>query len=109
MFALLRERALPELIAYARAQANELRLWSAGCATGDEAYSLAILAAEALGAELEQFAVQIFATDLDADAVAFARRGNFRAPALAGLPTSSSPARSPSKTATMSSIRGCVA
>jgi two-component system, chemotaxis family, CheB/CheR fusion protein len=86
LFELLREQVLPELIAHARTQGNELRLWSAGCATGEEAYSLAILVAEALGTELEQFAVQIFATDLDPDAVAFARRGIYPATALAGLP-----------------------
>ena len=70
---------LPDLIAQAREHGNELRIWSAGCATGEEAYSLAILVAEALGDELERFNVQIFATDLDEEAVAFARRGVYPA------------------------------
>ncbi|HEX6819211.1 MAG TPA: chemotaxis protein CheB, partial [Ktedonobacterales bacterium] len=82
----LRERVLPELIAYARTQGNVLRIWSAGCATGEEAYSVAVLVAEALGDELSQFAVQVFATDLDEDALAFARRGIYPAAALASVP-----------------------
>ncbi|MGZ3581465.1 MAG: chemotaxis protein CheB [Ktedonobacterales bacterium] len=84
-YAALRERVLPELIAYARTQGNVLRIWSAGCATGEEAYSVAILVAEALRDEPRQFAVQIFATDLDEDALAFARRGIYPAAALASV------------------------
>jgi two-component system, chemotaxis family, CheB/CheR fusion protein len=85
LFSVLRQQVLPELIARARTQGNELRIWSAGCATGEEAYSLAILVAELLGEEVSQFSVRIFATDLDAEAVAFARRGIYPASALAGL------------------------
>jgi two-component system, chemotaxis family, CheB/CheR fusion protein len=85
LFAALRQQVLPELIAHARTHGNELRIWSAGCATGEEAYSLAILVAELLGEEVSQFNVRIFATDLDAEAVAFARRGIYPASALAAL------------------------
>lgn len=86
LFAALRNVALPDLIAQARRRGNELRIWSAGCATGEEAYSLAILVAEALGEELERFSIQIFATDLDEEAIAFARRGVFSASGLASVP-----------------------
>jgi two-component system, chemotaxis family, CheB/CheR fusion protein len=86
LFAHLREQLLPELIAAARERGNELRLWSAGCATGEEAYSLAILVADALGDELEKFSIRIFATDLDPDAVAFARRGIYPVTALQNVP-----------------------
>jgi two-component system CheB/CheR fusion protein len=85
LFDYLRERVLPELIAATRRRGNELRLWSAGCATGEEPYSLAILVAEALGDELELFTVRIFATDLDGDAITFARRGVYPAATLAPL------------------------
>jgi two-component system CheB/CheR fusion protein len=85
-FRVLRERVLPELIAQGRTQGSQLRLWSAGCATGEEAYSLAILVAEALGPELSQFTVRLFATDLDERAVAFARQAVYPAAALAGVP-----------------------
>jgi two-component system CheB/CheR fusion protein len=86
LFNHLRDQILPGLIEEARKQGNELRLWSAGCATGEEAYSLAILVSELLGDELEQFTVRIFATDLDSDAVAFGRRGVYPASALKNLP-----------------------
>jgi len=82
LFSYLREQALPPLIDAARGRGNELRLWSAGCATGEEAYSLAILVAEVLGADLDRFTVRIFATDLDATAIDFARRGVYPASAL---------------------------
>ena len=86
LFSNLREQVLPRLIDEARQRGNELRLWSAGCATGEEAYSLAILVSELLGQELEQFAVRVFATDLDAEAVAFARRGIYPGSALKDVP-----------------------
>jgi two-component system CheB/CheR fusion protein len=88
LFAALSEQVLPELIAHAEEQGidHELRVWSAGCATGEEAYSLAMLVAEALGEQLPLFTVQIFATDVDDEAVAFARRGVYTAAALADVP-----------------------
>ena len=86
LFTALRQQVIPDLIAQARERGNELRIWSAGCATGEEAYSLAILVAEALGDEIERFNVQIFATDLDEDAVAFARRGIYPHASVASLP-----------------------
>ncbi len=87
LFTVLREETLPELLAHAQKAGNDLRIWSAGCATGEEAYSLAILVVEALdnGESLEHVPAQIFATDLDAEAVAFARRGVYPAAALVGL------------------------
>jgi two-component system CheB/CheR fusion protein len=86
LFEYLRINVLPELIEYGRTHGNDVRIWSAGCATGEEAYSLAILVAELLGPALEQFNVRIFATDIDAEAVAFARRGIYPAAALSTMP-----------------------
>ncbi|WAS87605.1 CheR family methyltransferase [Corallococcus sp. NCRR] len=54
---------------------TELRIWSAGCATGEEAYSLAIIAAEALGPGYPGAELKVFGTDVDEDAIATARRG----------------------------------
>lgn len=85
LFAVLRAEVLPDLIADSRTRDHELRIWSAGCATGEEAYSLAILVCEILGEELDRFNIKIFATDLDADAIAFARRGVYPFAAVAGL------------------------
>lgn len=84
-FTYLREQVLPGLIAEAR-ERGDLRIWSAGCATGEEAYSLAILVAEELGDDLETLPVRIFATDVAAEAVDFARHGVYPPAVLAGLP-----------------------
>ncbi|MBN2193203.1 MAG: PAS domain-containing protein [Polyangiaceae bacterium] len=72
----LKQVALPELLA-ARASNGALRAWVPGCATGEEAYSLAIVLKEAI-AQLRPdrgIAVQVFATDLDKDAIERARAG----------------------------------
>ncbi len=86
LFDNLKTHVLPELIAEAQKRNAELRLWSAGCATGEEAYSLAMLVAELLREEDIELGVRIFATDLDSAAVAFARQGIYPARALAGVP-----------------------
>jgi two-component system CheB/CheR fusion protein len=86
LFEYLRSQVLPGLIAEARRENRELRIWSAGCSTGEEAYSLAIVVAEALGDEMPWPDVRIFATDIDRKAVAFARRGLYSAAAMTGLP-----------------------
>ncbi len=90
LFTFLRDRILPEMIARARARSDplEIRVWSAGCSTGEEAYSVAMLLHDALGQDLLRFSVRIFATDVDADAVAFARRGRYPASTLANVPES---------------------
>jgi two-component system CheB/CheR fusion protein len=74
-FALLEQEILPKLIERGRERGRVLRLWSAGCATGEEAYSLAILIASMLSRELPEWSVRIFATDVDEEAVSYARRG----------------------------------
>ena len=86
LFAYLRNEIVPRIVKHAAERDREIRVWSAGCATGEEAYSLAILFAEALGDSLGQFNVRVFATDLDAEAVNFARRGVYSRSAVANLP-----------------------
>lgn len=61
-----------------------LRLWSAGCATGEEPYSMAIIALEALGSPLPR-PVEIWATDLSTAALAHARGGSYRGRTLGHL------------------------
>ena len=63
-----------------------MRIWSAGCATGEEAYSLALLIADHLGPEFPEWNIKIFATDLAADAIVFARRGLYPQNVLKDLP-----------------------
>jgi chemotaxis methyl-accepting protein methylase/PAS domain-containing protein len=74
----LREHALPELLA-SRPAGQALRAWVPGCSTGEEAYSLAIVLKEAVEATKPkaQFTIQVFATDLDRDAIDKARQGFF--------------------------------
>jgi len=74
----LRETVVPQLVAQ-RSDGGPLRLWSTGGATGEEAYSLAILFAEALGEEEFKRRVKIYATDVDDDALNFGRHGAFSA------------------------------
>jgi two-component system CheB/CheR fusion protein len=86
VFAHVQEKVLPGLIEDARRTGQQLRLWSAGCATGEEAYSLAISAIEAMhdgGAAVD---LRVFATDIDRDAVAYARRGLYPETAIQNLP-----------------------
>ena len=69
------ESIIPLLIERGRNNGRTIRLWSAGCATGEEPYSLALLLADKLNNELTDWNIKIFATDLAADSIAFARRG----------------------------------
>lgn len=56
---------------------DEIRVWVAGCATGEEAYSIAMLLHESLGSDIYDYNVQIFATDIDIPALTIARRGRY--------------------------------
>ena len=73
-FTVLASTVLPALLANKRDGAP-VRVWVAGCATGEEAYSLAMVLHECLEQLHKPCAVQIFATDLDAQAIDIARRG----------------------------------
>ena len=85
-FEYLRRDILTELIERGRGRGKVLRLWSAGCATGEEAYSLALLVQELLGSEVNAWNVRIFATDLDEEALNFARRGVYPSSVLRYVP-----------------------
>lgn len=82
-FAVL-ERAVRELI-QRKVAGSELRIWVAGCASGEEAYSIAMIVAEALAEREGALRVQIFATDIDEEALNVARRGLYPAAALEGV------------------------
>jgi two-component system CheB/CheR fusion protein len=62
-----------------------IRIWIAGCATGEEAYSFAICLHEYLGAKASMMKIQIFATDISETAIAKARTGIYRPADIAGL------------------------
>ncbi|AGX88690.1 EAL domain-containing protein [Candidatus Symbiobacter mobilis] len=65
---------------------DELRVWVVGCASGEEAYSMAILCMEVIAAVGKPLRLNVFATDIDNDALALARRGYYGKSALAELP-----------------------
>jgi two-component system CheB/CheR fusion protein len=75
---------IPALIASKRTAAP-LRIWSAGCATGQEAYTIAMLFAEALGPEAFSRSVKIYATDIDDDALGLARQATYTAKEVSGV------------------------
>jgi two-component system CheB/CheR fusion protein len=76
---------IPTLLAR-KAPAEAIRVWCAGCASGEEAYTLAIVLAEALGTEAFQERVKLYGTDLDTDALAKARIGAYTERDLAAVP-----------------------
>jgi two-component system CheB/CheR fusion protein len=73
----LAETIIPAIID-AKPPEEPARIWSAGCASGEEAYTLAVLFAEALGEERFRRSVKIYATDADSDALIDARHGRYR-------------------------------
>ena len=83
-FQYIEDKALPDLIAALDGR-DTLRVWCAGCSSGEETYSLAILLAEAIAKSGRTIGVQLFASDVDADAVALARAGHYPAAVAADI------------------------
>ncbi len=77
VYAALQERVFPPLLQQPNAAAN-IRIWVAGCATGEEAYSLAICLLEYLHTLLISPTIQIFGTDISEEAIEIARTGFYR-------------------------------
>ena len=75
---------MPTLLA-GKGAADAVRIWVPGCATGEEAYSLAILLRELMDRQEIAPKVQIFGTDIDEVAIAIARAGCYPTQALARL------------------------
>ena len=81
----LSSEILPRIIA--QKESNEpIRIWSAGCASGEEAYSLAMALADLLGVEQFQQRVKIYATDVDEEALYHARQATYQAGEVADVP-----------------------
>ncbi|MFD2420139.1 CheR family methyltransferase [Amycolatopsis pigmentata] len=83
----LQSEVIPMILAE-RGPGDQVRIWSAGCSSGEEAYSLAIVFAEALGMEEFRQRVKIYATDVDEEALAQARQASYPEKAIDGLPES---------------------
>lgn len=77
-FEALEQRILPALYSQKREQLSHVvRAWSAGCSSGEEPYSLAIILRESLKREKDGFSVLIFASDIDQKSLVDARKGFF--------------------------------
>ncbi|MEP9401237.1 CheR family methyltransferase [Sphingomonas silueang] len=85
MFEQLRVRVIEPLMRD-RAADEDLRIWVPGCSSGEEAYTIAMLFAEAARAMNQPLAVQIFATDIDEQMLSIAREGSYPVSALVDLP-----------------------
>ncbi len=81
----LAEQIIPQIVA--RKQIDEpIRIWSAACASGQEAYTLAIILAETLGVDEFRARVKIYGTDMDEDALHQARQAIYDTKEVGGIP-----------------------
>ncbi len=77
-FEVLKEKAIPRLFER-RSPDQPIRIWVPGCATGEEAYSIAITCRDVMDGIKKEFQVQVFATDIDNEAIETARQGLYPA------------------------------
>ncbi|HEY1366374.1 MAG TPA: CheR family methyltransferase [Gaiellaceae bacterium] len=81
----LRNEVVPQIVEN-QGDGEPIRVWSTGCASGEEAYSLAIVLAEALGEEAFRLRVKIYATDVDDDALTTGRHAAYPLKTLEPVP-----------------------
>lgn len=81
-FTVLEGLVIPAL---ARSRAKSIRIWSAGCASGEEPYSIAMLLMEILGSEITSRDITILSTDIDMQALKRARQGIFTPQEVEGI------------------------
>lgn len=81
----VRIKAIPEIVA-ANAPGDSIRAWSAGCATGEEAYTIAMIMAEELGIDHYRERVKIYATDVDEEALNTARHAVYNERQVESVP-----------------------
>jgi two-component system, chemotaxis family, CheB/CheR fusion protein len=81
---ILRHEILPGILKRIK-PGHSFRAWSAGCASGEEPYSIAILLAEYFGSRIQDYDVKIYATDIDEEALNSARRGEYSIDAVRGV------------------------
>lgn len=83
-FKALQSHVLPEIIAKKQQQGvRHLRIWSAGCSTGEEPYSIAMLLREIVP-DIDTWSIQILATDINLNNLKIARTGHFRSNSFRG-------------------------
>lgn len=74
-----------ETICTKKEQGEEIRVWSVGCSTGEEAYSLAIVISEVLKDKVDKYKIKIFATDIDDESLKIARIGIYSETSLLNM------------------------
>jgi two-component system CheB/CheR fusion protein len=79
------DQIIPRIVATKNGN-DQIRVWSAGCASGEEPYTAAMLLAEALGMQMYRERVKIYATDVDDDALVKARQGSMELKQLSDIP-----------------------
>ena len=84
-FAALEEQVLPQIFS-AKPEGGVIRVWAPGCSTGEEAYSLAMLLAQRQHALKQHVKIQVFATDIDSQAIVSARAGLYPCSIVAEVP-----------------------
>jgi two-component system CheB/CheR fusion protein len=90
-FEALERNVIPDLVKAlqdALPHRDEIRVWSAGCSTGEEAYSLAILLTEQLALDANPAKLQVFASDIDDRAISFGRNGVYPEAIITDVPPS---------------------
>jgi chemotaxis protein methyltransferase CheR len=87
VFEILRTRVLPDVAARAARDGREARIWSAGCASGEEPYTLKILWDLEIARSYPCGPLSLVATDIDASVLARAHQGIFEATSLRELPS----------------------
>lgn len=87
VYEMFRSQIVPEIIERKqRSRHRMIRVWSAGCATGEEPYSIAMSFLSAMGSDADAFMLNIIATDLDPNALAFAQRAEYDVAKLKHIP-----------------------
>lgn len=84
IFEEIRKQVIPQLLA-GKTAGSVIRVWVPGCSTGEEAYSIAILLRERMEEMQENFKVQVFATDIDREAIDHARAGIYTSSIIADV------------------------
>jgi len=85
-FRVIEETVIPELIMAKKNQGKKvIRIWSAGCASGEEPYSMAILFHKVLGKRIGDYLISIHATDIDGKVMEKAKRAEYEAGAVSGI------------------------
>lgn len=86
VYEILRREVVPTIISEkSRTRTRSIRVWSAGCATGEEAYSLAMMFISAIGSRADDFSLSVIGTDIDPKALEKAKAATYDVAKLEGI------------------------